>query len=90
MRCQEKIPGGKLVCIEVTASGDKVRKLKITGDFFLHPEDAIEKLEGALSGSPLSLGEADAAARFASALGEAVLVGVTPRDLARLFRKAVE
>ncbi|MFH0884094.1 MAG: lipoate protein ligase C-terminal domain-containing protein [Candidatus Micrarchaeota archaeon] len=89
MRCEEKVPGGKLVCVEVWAEGSKVKKVKITGDFFLHPEDAIDPLERALAGSPLSIDEAEVAARFAKALGDAQLIGASCDDLARIFAKAV-
>ena len=89
MKAEEKIPGGKLVCVEVTASGGNVGSLRITGDFFLHPEDAIARLESALVGGPLTISEADAESKLASALGNAQLIGVSCQDIARLFRRAV-
>ncbi|MEW6035515.1 MAG: biotin--protein ligase [Candidatus Micrarchaeota archaeon] len=89
MRCEEKVPGGKLVCIEVRAEGGKVAQIRITGDFFLHPEEAIDALEKALVSAPLSIPEAEAAERLSAALGGALLIGATCGDLARIFRKAV-
>jgi|WetSurMetagenome_2_1015567.scaffolds.fasta_scaffold150513_2 lipoate---protein ligase len=86
---QEKIPGGKLVCVEVEADGATVARLRITGDFFLHPEEAIGRLEGSLSGIRLEISEAEAESILAQALGDAQLIGVSCHDLARLFRKAV-
>ena len=32
---------------------DKIRSISITGDFFMHPEDAIDKLNKALEGLEL-------------------------------------
>ncbi len=94
MRCrivkaEEKIAGGKLVCVEVVAEEDKVAMVRITGDFFLHPEEAIEGLERCLQGSQLSISEAQARKMLEQGLGNAQLIGVSCADLARLFRKAV-
>lgn len=43
-----KIPEGKLVKIELETADDKIKKIKITGDFFLYPEEIISKLEKSL------------------------------------------
>ncbi|NYZ74367.1 biotin--protein ligase [Candidatus Micrarchaeota archaeon] len=89
MRAEEKVKGGKLVCIELLAEGSTVASVKITGDFFLHPEDAIDSLERSLMGVDLASGESEIAARLKKALGDSQLIGASPDDLARLFRKAV-
>ncbi len=46
---------GKLVRIELSYSQKSmvIRTIKITGDFFLHPEETIEKLEENLVGVKL-------------------------------------
>jgi lipoate-protein ligase A len=89
MKCEEKISGGKLVCLELWAEGGEVSRAKITGDFFLHPEERIEALEASLRGLRLTAPEAEISSRLQAALGGAVLIGVSPADLARMFRKAV-
>ena len=45
----------KLVKIELTyhQASMEIKSIKITGDFFLHPEETIEKLEGSLVGVKL-------------------------------------
>jgi len=43
-----KIPEGKLVKIELETTDNKIKKIKITGDFFLYPEEIISKLEKSL------------------------------------------
>jgi lipoate-protein ligase A len=98
MQFEEKIAGGKLVCIEVWSTdrsegqmpgtADRVR---ISGDFFLHPEDSIEELENSLVGLPLDSDESEIESRIMRSLGkrDASLVGVSPKDIARLFVKAV-
>jgi lipoate-protein ligase A len=89
VRCEEKIPGGKLIAIEVWASGNVVARAKITGDFFLHPEEKISEAELSLAGIPLSSGEGEVAARIRSALGGSQLIGASPEDFARIFVRAV-
>ncbi|MDD5340534.1 MAG: hypothetical protein PHV13_04785 [Candidatus ainarchaeum sp.] len=89
MRCEEKIPGGKLIAVEVWASGNVVARAKITGDFFLHPEEAITRAEASLAGLPLPAEEGEVAARLRAALDGAQLIGATAGDFARLFMRAV-
>lgn len=37
--------------VEFSLEGEVITQMKITGDFFIYPEDALEKLEQALVGS---------------------------------------
>jgi len=89
VRCEEKITNGKLVAVEVWSSGGTVSRARITGDFFLHPEEAIDAVERSLEGLPLSAGEAEITARIRAALGGSELIGASADDFARIFRKAV-
>ena len=47
-----KVPGGKLLRVQLSATGEEnnqtIQSIKITGDFFMHPENAIEILENEL------------------------------------------
>jgi hypothetical protein len=45
-----KVPGGKLLCAETDVLEGKLLKVKVYGDFFMHPETAIEDLEEHLTG----------------------------------------
>jgi lipoate---protein ligase len=51
-----KVPGGKLlrVSLALDQSYDPpvIHEITLTGDFFMHPEDAIEELEERLVGVP--------------------------------------
>jgi lipoate-protein ligase A len=89
MMAEEKIAGGKLVCVEVEAVRGRIIRVKITGDFFIHPEDAISGLENALRGASINTSESEAESILAANLGNATLVGMSCHDLARLFRRAV-
>lgn len=51
-----KAVGGKLLRVRMTVSAENppvIQTLRITGDFFMHPEEAIEDLEQRLTGAPL-------------------------------------
>jgi lipoate-protein ligase A len=99
MRSVEKIVGGKLVSVEVwpsdrskgQAPGTAIR-VRISGDFFLHPEDAIEDMESSLTGMGLDSEESDIEATIKASLArsKATLIGATASDIARLFVKAVK
>ena len=48
-----KVPDGKLVKITMDFEDEKIVKVKIMGDFFMHPEEKIEELEKELVGVEL-------------------------------------
>ena len=45
-----KAPKG-LIKVDVELAGDRILRIHISGDFFMYPEDALERLERALTGS---------------------------------------
>jgi len=54
MKAEYKIPGGKLLACTVETQNDVINELKISGDFFMHPEETIGKLERAILGSKVT------------------------------------
>ncbi|MBI5228383.1 hypothetical protein HY988_07360 [Candidatus Micrarchaeota archaeon] len=91
MLYQEKVPGGKLVCMEIWPSqdGSAASKVKITGDFFLHPEDSITDIENSLVGLSLACSQNELTNKIQNSLNKnnAQLIGVTPEQLAEIFLK---
>lgn len=54
-----KVPGGKLLRIELEIESGVVLRALIRGDFFAHPEENFEAAEAELTGLPVDrLGEA--------------------------------
>ena len=49
-RAELKVPGGKLLRVASTIRGERIEEIKITGDFFMHPEEALDVLEKKLQG----------------------------------------
>ena len=52
-----KAPGGKLVRIRLREEKGLIHSIKITGDFFLVPEESLGRLETMLVDAPLREGE---------------------------------
>jgi lipoate-protein ligase A len=87
----KKIPGGKLVRVDVEY-GERIEQLRITGDFFMHPEDALQAIEKCLEGADLPFDPGMAVELVEAALQEqqAVVVGFSPPDLAALIGEALK
>ncbi len=88
MHHQEKIRNGKLVRVDVVKE-EIGYKVSICGDFFLHPEEKIREIELALEQSNHSESDEELEARISGAMVGAQLIGATPKDIARIFHKAV-
>lgn len=85
-----KVKGGKLIKVQLSERDGKIEKIKITGDFFLHPEDFIEDVEKTLIGKPL---EESYLADFIKELmnkKRVILLGASPTDLAKCITMAGE
>ena len=53
LRSEYKVKGGKLIKVVLEVEGDLIKSVKIYGDFFLYPEDAIEQIEQSIKGARL-------------------------------------
>jgi lipoate-protein ligase A len=85
-----KIPGGKLLRLEVSFS-ERIESVKLTGDFFLHPEDTLDLLTAALQAAPLPLDPPALTAQLTRLLAEnqAELIGASPADLVSILQEAL-
>ncbi len=89
-KAQTKVEGGKLVKVQLRSEGDKIKEVRITGDFFLHPEELIDELEKTLEGLMI---DEDALADCIRAFikkNNAVLLGAAPEDFAKCIVMAGE
>ena len=85
-----KVKGGKMIKIQLALENKKIKDLRITGDFFLHPEETIEDIEKALRGCSLSKEEIVRIIKETLTSRRAVLLGASPEDLARCIIMAGE
>ena len=83
-----KVRGGKLLRIEVAIEKGIITKLKLTGDFFIHPEEGITLIEQALQG--VQKEEVEQELKRIIAASGMQLVGFTPHDLADALKDAGE
>ena len=87
-RAEYKIPGGKLLAAELTVEDGLMAGVKITGDFFMHPEAAIIDLEKALNNTPVQDLENKVKQFFKD--NEVTLFGVQIGDFVKVVRLALE
>ena len=82
---------GKLLRLDVIYD-DHIEYLKITGDFFLHPEDTLEKIVSELTSISLPLNKEDLILKVEFILdeNEAELIGITAEDIIKLLEEAVQ
>lgn len=83
-----KVPDGKLVEAKVKISKEKISEIRITGDFYMHPEDEIEELEKSLLGAPLEK-VSDTVHRFFKKKN-ITLVGIKPEDFTKVILMAAQ
>ena len=91
LQAETKVPGGKLVRLhaEVDAA---IRRIRISGDFFLHPEEAIEHIEEALVGLPRNVGRDELLSRVENVcrIHKVTMIGVTSGAIADLLLEVLK
>jgi len=74
-----KVPGGKLIRLRAQIGGGRIKEIRITGDFFLHPEERIGELETALAGKKLE--RVTLQKTVEQALSDCEIVGFSESDM---------
>ncbi|MFF1539223.1 biotin/lipoate A/B protein ligase family protein [Microbacterium sp. NPDC058269] len=90
MHGEYKVPGGKLVVVDLEIEDDRISRFRLAGDFFLEPDSALDDINAAVNGLPV---ESDATA-IATAVREALpegaqLLGFTPEAVGTAVRRAL-
>ncbi|MFT4028965.1 MAG: biotin/lipoate A/B protein ligase family protein [Protaetiibacter sp.] len=90
MHGEFKVPGGKLVVVDLDVADGRLAKVRVSGDFFLEPDDALPLIDAALTGLPADAdGRAIASAVQRALPDGAVLLGFSPEAIATAVRRAV-
>jgi hypothetical protein len=89
-KAEYKVSGGKLIKVQLTAKENLIEKIKIMGDFFLHPEESIESLEKELENQVLEEQNITSTIKAFLKRHNAILLGVSPEDFARCIIMAGE
>lgn len=90
MHGEYKVPGGKLVVVDLDVAGGVIENFRLSGDFFLEPDELLGTIDDAVNGLPA---HADAA-RIASAVSGALpagaaLIGVTTEGIGTAVVRAL-
>lgn len=91
MIASQKVREGKLVKVEIEC-GESISKIKITGDFFLHPEDVLEEIERSMLGLRKDADTEDIASRIRSTAEAhgAQMIGIGAESLASVIKEALK
>ena len=91
MHGEYKVPGGKLVVVDLSVEDGRIASVQVSGDFFLEPDSALDAINAALLDLPADSGEVMIAAAVRMALDPGVeLFGITPEGVAVAVRRALE
>lgn len=83
MHGEFKVPKGKLVVVDLEIEGDALRNVRLSGDFFLYPEEALAPMTASLEGAPAGQDEITYEALVAASVPDgAELLGFSPRAVA--------
>ncbi|WIB33570.1 biotin/lipoate A/B protein ligase family protein [Curtobacterium sp. MCSS17_005] len=90
MHGEYKVPGGKLVVVDLEVVDGTIQQFRLAGDFFLEPDDALPLIDAAVNGLPVTTDAAGVAAAVRAALPtDAVLLGFTPESVGVAVRRAL-
>ncbi len=88
MKSEYKIPGGKLLACELALRDGHITDIKLSGDFFMHPETSIIDLEAAIKGSTPSTYPEKINDFFKDS--DITLYGVSPQDFIQVIQLALD
>ncbi len=90
MHGEYKVPGGKLVVVDLEVENGRIADFHLAGDFFLEPDDALLDIDAAVSGLPVEADVPTIAAAVRAALPDgAQLLGFTPESVGTAVRRAL-
>ncbi|HXD61542.1 MAG TPA: biotin/lipoate A/B protein ligase family protein [Lacisediminihabitans sp.] len=90
MHGEYKVPGGKLVVVDLDVVDGAIANFRLAGDFFLEPDSALERIDSAINGLPESADAVQLASAVRHALPEdATLLGFSPEAVAVAIRRSL-
>lgn len=90
MHGEYKVPGGKLVVVDLELVDGVIADFHLAGDFFLEPDDALVAIDQAVNGLPESSDASTIAFAIRAALPEdALMLGFSPEAVAVAIRRSL-
>lgn len=91
MHGEYKIPGGKLVVVDLDVHDGRLTDVRVSGDFFIEPDAALDAIDAALEGLAADASHETLTLAIQAALDENVsLYGITPAGVATAVRRAID
>ncbi len=91
--CSRKVKEGKIVKVEVEMeSDDLIKKLRITGDFFLHPEEVLDDIEKSMTGLKKDVSFDTIILKIQNIVKNhnTQMIGISPESIAEVLREALK
>lgn len=87
----QKVNEGKIVKVEVDFD-DVIKGIKITGDFFMHPEEVLDDMEKSIVGleKDVSIDLLVRKIRNIASEYDAQIIGISPESLASVIKEALK
>jgi len=90
MHGEFKVPGGKLVVVDLDVVEGRIANFRLAGDFFLEPDSALEGINASVNGLSSEADAAAIASAVRASLPEgATLLGFSPEAVATTIRRAL-
>jgi lipoate---protein ligase len=90
MHGEFKVPGGKLVVVDLEVEAGRIANFRLAGDFFLEPDTALEAINAAVTGLAADADAKAISAAVAAALPkDAILLGFSADAVATTVRRAL-
>ena len=91
MHGEFKVPGGKLVVVDLDVAHGRIEQFRLAGDFFLEPDSALDAINAAVNGLSAEAEPAAITAAITRALPDgAVLLGFSAEAVATTIRRALQ
>ncbi|WP_370615119.1 lipoyl protein ligase domain-containing protein [Mumia qirimensis] len=84
-----KVPGGKLVAVDLDVEDGRIRGVQVSGDFFLEPDEALERINGALETMPADASVGSYAKAVEESLDGATMIGFDARSVGFAVTRAL-
>lgn len=91
MHGEYKTPGGKLVIVDFDVAAERLTDVRVTGDFFVYPEESFPALQESLEGMLVDTSESAISERVRVAIPrDTELLGTSPQGIAIAIRRALD
>jgi lipoate-protein ligase A len=90
MHGEYKTPGGKLVVVDFDVVDGRLANVRVTGDFFVYPEESFPSIQESLEGVSVEMSESAMAEVVRLAIPRGTeLLGTSPQGLAIAVHRAL-